>query len=182
MFGEEVATSIAFDTLKFARALREKAHLTTEQAEGLAEAITDAMHDDLATKADLAREAGGIQTEVAGLGSELKAEISGLRSELKAEIADGHSGLKSEMAGLRSELKAEIADVRSELKGEIAGVRSELKAKIAEVRSELKAETASVRSDIEIAKRDMKIWFGSVMVGAVSVILAAIRYLPPSHP
>jgi hypothetical protein len=41
-----------------------------------------------------------------------------------------------------------------------------------------KTDVASVRSDIEIAKRDLEIWFGSVMVVAVGVILAAIRYLP----
>ena len=35
-------TTIAFDTLKFAQALKEKAHLTTEQAEGFASAIADA--------------------------------------------------------------------------------------------------------------------------------------------
>jgi hypothetical protein len=39
----------------------------------------------------------------------------------------------------------------------------------------------SVRSEIELAKRDLKIWFGSVMVIAVGIILAAIRYLPPGH-
>lgn len=44
-----------------------------------------------------------------------------------------------------------------------------------------KTDVASVRSDIEIAKRDLKIWFGSVMVVAVGVILAAIRYLPPGN-
>ena len=46
-------TTIAFDTLKFAQALKEKAHLTAEQAEGFASALADALHDDLATKADL---------------------------------------------------------------------------------------------------------------------------------
>jgi len=44
-----------------------------------------------------------------------------------------------------------------------------------------KTDVASVRSDIAIAKRDLKIWFGSVMVVAVGVILAAIRYLPPGN-
>jgi hypothetical protein len=39
-----------------------------------------------------------------------------------------------------------------------------------------------VRSEIELSKRDLKIWFGSIMVVAVGVILAAIRYLPASHP
>jgi hypothetical protein len=46
-------TTIVIDTLKLAHALKEKAHLTTEQAEGFASAIADALHDDLATKAEL---------------------------------------------------------------------------------------------------------------------------------
>jgi len=46
-------STIAFDTLKFSRALREKAKLTTEQAEGFADALSEALHDDLSTKTDL---------------------------------------------------------------------------------------------------------------------------------
>lgn len=44
-----------------------------------------------------------------------------------------------------------------------------------------KADIAGVKAEIEIAKRDLKIWFGSVMVIAVGVILAAIRYLPAGN-
>lgn len=40
------------------------------------------------------------------------------------------------------------------------------------------AEVAT-RCDLELLKRDLKIWFGTVMVAAVGIILAAIRYLPP---
>ncbi|MGA3063023.1 MAG: hypothetical protein ABSD90_07315 [Methylocystis sp.] len=57
-------TTIAFDTLKFAQALKEKAHLTTEQAEGFASAIADALHDDLATKADLKIEIEAAKSEI----------------------------------------------------------------------------------------------------------------------
>ncbi|MBY6243717.1 DUF1640 domain-containing protein [Methylosinus sp. Sm6] len=35
---------------------------------------------------------------------------------------------------------------------------------------------------IETAVRDLKIWFGSIMVVAVGVVLTAIRYLPAGHP
>jgi hypothetical protein len=55
------------------------------------------------------------------------------------------------------------------------------KADLAAVKAELKADIATVRADVELAKRDLKIWFGSVMVVAVGVILAAIRYLPAGH-
>jgi hypothetical protein len=45
-------TTIAFDTLKFARALQAKAKLSAQRAEGFAEALAEALHEDLATKAD----------------------------------------------------------------------------------------------------------------------------------
>ena len=64
-------TSIVFDTLKFARALRDKAKLTNEQAEGFADAIAEALHDDLATKADLQL-----------LKSDLRIEIESVKSEI----------------------------------------------------------------------------------------------------
>lgn len=47
-------TAVTFDTLKFARALREKAHFTPEQAEGIADAISEAFQGDVATKGDIA--------------------------------------------------------------------------------------------------------------------------------
>jgi len=46
---------VAFDTLKFAQTLRNKAKLTSEQAEGISEAFADAVSDQIATKGDLAR-------------------------------------------------------------------------------------------------------------------------------
>jgi hypothetical protein len=46
--------AILFDTLRLSRTLRDKGHFTSEQAEALAEALGDASHDNLATKADLA--------------------------------------------------------------------------------------------------------------------------------
>jgi hypothetical protein len=45
--------TVAIDTLKLAQELKEKAHLTDEQAEGFASAIAETLHDDLATKAEL---------------------------------------------------------------------------------------------------------------------------------
>ena len=47
-------TAVPFDTLKLARALRNDAHMPAEQAEGVANALADAMSGaELATKADL---------------------------------------------------------------------------------------------------------------------------------
>ena len=46
-------TAVAFDTLKFARALREKAKLSPEQAEGFADALVDVLDGNLATTGDI---------------------------------------------------------------------------------------------------------------------------------
>lgn len=70
-------SALLFDTLRLSRTLRDKGHFTPEQAETLAEALGEAAHDDLATKADLA-----------ALKAELKADIAAVRAELKADIAE----------------------------------------------------------------------------------------------
>lgn len=46
-------SAIPFDTRKLARKLRDKAHFTPEQAEGVADALADAFQDSIATKDDL---------------------------------------------------------------------------------------------------------------------------------
>lgn len=57
-------TTVAFDTLKFARALREKAKLSPEQAEGLADAMAEALQGERFTKADLRAELADTRTEI----------------------------------------------------------------------------------------------------------------------
>src|SRR3954468_17035004 len=45
--------AIPFDTLKLARSLRDKAKFPPEQAEGVADALSEAFQDEIATKTDL---------------------------------------------------------------------------------------------------------------------------------
>ena len=56
--------AVAFDTLKFARTLRDKANLSSEQAEGFADAIAEALQGDLVTKADLAAGLADTKSEI----------------------------------------------------------------------------------------------------------------------
>ena len=64
-------TALLFDTLRLSRKLRDKGHFTPEQAEAIAEALGEAAHDDLATKADLAALKAELKTDIA----EVKADI-----------------------------------------------------------------------------------------------------------
>jgi hypothetical protein len=56
-------STITFDTLKFAQTLREKAKLTSEQAEGISQAFADATSDQMVTKSDLREELTPIKTD-----------------------------------------------------------------------------------------------------------------------
>ena len=86
--------ALLFDTLRLSRILRDKGHFTAEQAEALAEALGEASHGDLATKADLADLAA--KADLAAV----RTEIADLRTELKTEIAE----LKIEIGGIKIEL------------------------------------------------------------------------------
>lgn len=52
--GPEAMSAVAFDTLKFAQNLRDKANFSPAQAEGVSQAFSEAITDQLATRGDLA--------------------------------------------------------------------------------------------------------------------------------
>ena len=71
-------TAAAFDTLRFARTLREKAKLSPEQAEGLADAIAEAFQGDVATKGDVLSARSGLRE----LEVKLEAKIEAAKAEI----------------------------------------------------------------------------------------------------
>jgi hypothetical protein len=75
-------SAVAFDTLKFAQTLRDKAKFTPEQAEGLSEAFAQASADQLATKSD----------------------ISGLRSDLRSDLREAELRLEAKIEATRAEI------------------------------------------------------------------------------
>jgi hypothetical protein len=96
-------------------------------------------------------------------------------------LAEAMSGAELATTADIAAVRTEIATVRTELKAEIAALRTELKAEIAAVRSEVAAVRAELKADIDLLRRDLTIRLGSMMIVAVGILLAAIRYLPPSH-
>jgi len=53
--------------------------------------------------------------------------------------------------------------------------------RIAGVKAEIAAVRAEFKADIELRWRDLTIRLGSMMLVAVGILLAGIRYLPPPH-
>lgn len=74
--------TVAFDTLKFARTLQDKAKLTVEQAEGIAEAFADATGEQLATKADTVALAAATRADLRELGADMKTDMAETKSEI----------------------------------------------------------------------------------------------------
>ena len=70
-------SAVAFDTLKFVRTLRDKANMSAEQAEGLAEAIAEAIDGDIATKTDFAT----VKAELRQAELRLEAKIEAAKAE-----------------------------------------------------------------------------------------------------
>ena len=99
--------AIAFDTLEFAKRLRE-AEFTEKQAEALATAVAEIIESRLATKEDIAL---------------LQRDIEQLRAEVKRDIEE----LRREIEGLRVELKRDIEELRAEVKRDMKEMELRLK-------------------------------------------------------
>ena len=93
-----------FDTLKLARALRDKAGFSQEHAEATADALVEVISGQVATKQDL--------RDVA---AELRAEIAALRSELHSGIGALQTELRSEVTSLRADMTAGLRDVEQRI-------------------------------------------------------------------
>jgi hypothetical protein len=59
--------AIPFDTLKLARTLRDKAKFSSDQAEGVADALAEAFQDEIATKTDLRELELRLTTKIGGM-------------------------------------------------------------------------------------------------------------------
>lgn len=111
-------TAVAFDTLRFVRTLREKAKMSPEQAEGLADAVAEAIQNDLATKADIAM----VRTDIEALRLSTKADIETLRLSTKTDIAV----VRTDMEALRLSTKADLREAELRLEARIEGTKAEI--------------------------------------------------------
>ncbi|MDD3579735.1 MAG: hypothetical protein PHW74_01795 [Desulfobacca sp.] len=91
--------AIAFDTLEFAKRLRE-AGFSEKQAEALATAVAEIIESRLATKEDVAL----LQRDIEQLRGELKRDIEELRGEVKRDI----ESLRRDMQELELRLKHDL--------------------------------------------------------------------------
>ena len=94
------------DRLALANAI-EDAGIQRSKAERVASVIFDAIHDNVATKAD-------VQASEAVLRHELAAQIGGLRAELKSDITGVRAVLASEIGRLDTRIERLDATVKAQ--------------------------------------------------------------------
>jgi hypothetical protein len=142
-------SAVAFDTLKFAQNLRDKANFSPAQAEGVSQAFSEAITDQLATRGDLA----DLATK-ADIG-DLRKEMGAFRLQAKGDIAELRTGTKDDIADLRTGTKDDIADLRREM---------------AAFRLQWKEDLARLEVKIESTRSEILRW----MFGQTLLILGAV--------
>ncbi|WP_375465118.1 DUF1640 domain-containing protein [uncultured Methylobacterium sp.] len=104
-------TAVAFDTLKYARTLREKAKLSTEQVEGLANAMGEVLDGTIPTKSDI----GAVRSDIEALRLATQADTEALRLTTKADIEALRLATQADIEALRLSTKADIEAAKSEI-------------------------------------------------------------------
>jgi len=99
--------SIAFDTLEYARRLRQIG-FDEKQAEGMTQALATAMTDTLATKQDLSELQVLLKADIRDVQRLLKADIREVQLLLQAEIREVHLRVKADMAELEARLESRL--------------------------------------------------------------------------
>ena len=112
--------AVAFDTLKFAQALRDKANLSPTQAEGISQAFSEAIAGQLATRDDLANLA--TKDDLAALRSATKEDLAAFRSATK----DDMSALRTDLAALRTDVNILEAKIEAKIDAKIEASKSEI--------------------------------------------------------
>lgn len=94
--------------------------------------------------------------------------------EALADFMDTQAASKADLGEAKAELKADISELKAELKADVESAVHKIDLKIAD----LKAEVVEVKADLKLLEQRMTVKLGGMMIVAVGVLLAAIRYLP----
>lgn len=108
-------------------------------------------------------------------------------AEAFIDVDTSELATKQDLGVLKHELKQDVAEVRQELtvvKQDIATVRQELKRDIAAVKAELQAQIhalkAATKADLRDLENRLVIKMGGMMVGALAILTALMRLMPPT--
>jgi len=164
--------AVAFDTLKFAQNLRDKANFSSAQAEGLSEAFSEAISGQLVTRADL------IALATKDDMSALKDDISGLIDDVSA-LKDDVSELKTDVSTLKTDVSTLKTDV-SMLKDDVSALKFDLAAVKGSV-SAVKDDVRRVEGKIDASKVETLRWIvgaiGFQTIAMMATVFGLVRFI-----
>ncbi len=154
-----------FDTLKFARALRDGGQFTPEQSERLSDALSDAITGEVVSRADLAA---------------TEAKLGRKMDDLRAELVAVETKLDRKIDVLRADLDHNVKALRADIDHNVKELRADIDHNVKELRAELKGVGFSLEAKFEAAKADTLKWivgiigFQSVAIIGAAIVLARI--------
>ena len=143
--------SVAFDTLRAARRLRDEGGFDEKQAGILVATFAEGMSEGLASKADLEKTESVLRSEIGELRSDLEKTESALRSDLEKT----ESALRSDLEKTESALRSDLEKTESALRSEIGGLRS----------------------DMEKLEQRMTIRLGGMLAVGLGIVVALLKLL-----
>jgi len=146
---------LPFDPLRYAKQL-EQAGFTREQAEVQAETFFGIVNENLVTKRDLQE-----------LENKLVQTIKELEIKTSHDIKELENKTTLELENIRRDIK--------ELEGKTTHAIKELESKTA---LEFEAMRLDTKSQIELLRRDLKLWFGSMLVTVIVAFSTLLTVLP----
>jgi hypothetical protein len=93
----------------------------------------------------------------------------------KSDVEHAQLLMRADFEGLRKELKAEIDGLRKEVEIKLDGLRRELKSDIDGLRNEFRIERNLLRQDMEVMRRGIVIWLGSLQIVGMSLLFAGLK-------
>jgi hypothetical protein len=139
---------VATDRLALAHAF-EDAGLPRDKAEAVAGTIMDAIHDNVATKGDLAE----------------------LRTAMKSDLAELRMATKSDLGELRAATRSDLAELKSDF--------VELKSDLGLVEQRLEARIDLQGARIDLIEHRLLARLGALVVVVAGVLFALLRLWPP---
>jgi hypothetical protein len=171
--------AVLFDTLKLAKRL-EASGLTAEASAGMSEALADVLSTtSLATKADVIASEKASRADIQALEKASRADIQALEKASRADMQALEKASRADMQALEKALRADMqaseTGIRADMRTMETSIRHDIQMHVATLLAEIKGLDARM----ELLRRDMTVKVGGMMIAAVGIILAAMRYMPP---
>jgi hypothetical protein len=125
--------------------------------------LKDELTKELATKEDIARLEGMIQTEVVRLEGMIKSEVSRLEGLIKSEVAriDGKiMSLEEKINRLEDKMESEIQRLEDKINSEIKRLEEMIKSETSILEEKIETETQKIAKDIIRLEKKTTIMFG----------------------